>query len=310
MKSCRTNHLAHLMTLWLVLSSAGDGFSQSRESLERLIAQSITPATGFERSLMDKLLPAWEGTSTAAGLNLILDKHMTDNNSGDVNMACAYMLRKIGLPKDQVATVLMERAEIESAKEDELWRLAHVLAQMEKMIDRTKQGKEVVPFIARYLSDKRFIEPSYRGREAVPRQRLRVSDAAMGALIQYLENTGLCQKYDPRFGDPGGSAMWSRRDEVADAVVMVLQEKGFLPADFWATLAPIKHPKVSPITVKGAASSNQPLLDEANQVLPKARKLTASSPSEEPTLSTPWSIIVLLFVAATGLLWLLVKKRK
>jgi hypothetical protein len=33
-------------------------------------------------------------------------------------------------------------------------------------------------------------------------------------------------------------------------------------------------------------------------------------PSEEPTSSTPWSIIVVLIVAATGLLWLLVKKRK
>lgn len=33
-------------------------------------------------------------------------------------------------------------------------------------------------------------------------------------------------------------------------------------------------------------------------------------PSEEPTSSTPWSIIVVLIVAAIGLLWLLVKKRK
>jgi hypothetical protein len=36
----------------------------------------------------------------------------------------------------------------------------------------------------------------------------------------------------------------------------------------------------------------------------------AKTPSEEPTSSTPWSIIVVLIVAATGLLWLLVKKRK
>lgn len=36
----------------------------------------------------------------------------------------------------------------------------------------------------------------------------------------------------------------------------------------------------------------------------------APTPSEEPSSSTPWSIIVVLIVAATGLLWLLVKKRK
>jgi hypothetical protein len=35
-----------------------------------------------------------------------------------------------------------------------------------------------------------------------------------------------------------------------------------------------------------------------------------STPSEEPTSSTPWSIIVVLIVAAIGLLWLVLKKRK
>ena len=46
---------------------------------------------------------------------------------------------------------------------------------------------------------------------------------------------------------------------------------------------------------------------------PKKAPSTApapSTPSEEPTSSTPWSVIIVLIVAATGLLWLLVKKRK
>ena len=34
------------------------------------------------------------------------------------------------------------------------------------------------------------------------------------------------------------------------------------------------------------------------------------TPSEEPAASTPWSIIVALIVAATGLLWMLLKNRK
>ncbi|MCB1212627.1 MAG: hypothetical protein KDK97_25100, partial [Verrucomicrobiales bacterium] len=38
-------------------------------------------------------------------------------------------------------------------------------------------------------------------------------------------------------------------------------------------------------------------------------KSTVPSPSEEPTSSTPWSIIVVLIVAAIGLLWLLLKRR-
>lgn len=36
----------------------------------------------------------------------------------------------------------------------------------------------------------------------------------------------------------------------------------------------------------------------------------ASTQSEEPTSSTPWSVVAVLIVAATGLLWLLVRKRK
>jgi hypothetical protein len=46
---------------------------------------------------------------------------------------------------------------------------------------------------------------------------------------------------------------------------------------------------------------------------PKKAPSTAaapSTPSEEPTSSTPWSVIIVLIVAAIGLLWLLVKKRK
>ena len=40
---------------------------------------------------------------------------------------------------------------------------------------------------------------------------------------------------------------------------------------------------------------------------PEAKPATAS---EEPLTSTPWSAIAVLIVAATGLMWLLVKKRK
>jgi hypothetical protein len=42
----------------------------------------------------------------------------------------------------------------------------------------------------------------------------------------------------------------------------------------------------------------------------KAPDVAPIAPSEESTSSTPWSIIVVLIAAATGLLWLLVKKRK
>lgn len=47
----------------------------------------------------------------------------------------------------------------------------------------------------------------------------------------------------------------------------------------------------------------------AQKKAPETKPTTTPS-SEEPTSSTPLRIIVVLIVAATGLLWLLVKKRK
>lgn len=47
----------------------------------------------------------------------------------------------------------------------------------------------------------------------------------------------------------------------------------------------------------------------AQKKAPEAKQ-RASTPSEEPTSSMPWSVIVILIVAATGLLWLLLKKRR
>jgi hypothetical protein len=42
---------------------------------------------------------------------------------------------------------------------------------------------------------------------------------------------------------------------------------------------------------------------------PAPNKAPTSTPSEEPTSLTPWSIIVILTVAVGGLLWLLLKRR-
>jgi hypothetical protein len=59
-------------------------------------------------------------------------------------------------------------------------------------------------------------------------------------------------------------------------------------------------------------TGNQPppvVKPEAPKKAPESRP-AAPTPSEEPASSTPWSIIVVLIVAAIGLLWLLLKGRK
>jgi len=66
--------------------------------------------------------------------------------------------------------------------------------------------------------------------------------------------------------------------------------------------------------LKDGFATSLPDRDLPAQTMPPDinRKATVKSvsPSEEPISSTPWSIIVVLIMAAIGLLWLLVKKRK
>jgi hypothetical protein len=69
--------------------------------------------------------------------------------------------------------------------------------------------------------------------------------------------------------------------------------------------SPNDAPKQTAPVVNPPPSVQSPAPKQAPEAKP-----TAPTPSEEPTSSTPWSIIVVLIVAATGLLWLLVKNRK
>lgn len=64
------------------------------------------------------------------------------------------------------------------------------------------------------------------------------------------------------------------------------------------------------LDLKGSASVNPtPLVQPSAPKKAPETKPDATPTSEEPASSTPWSIIVVLIVAATGLLWLLFKRR-
>jgi len=71
-----------------------------------------------------------------------------------------------------------------------------------------------------------------------------------------------------------------------------------------AATGPQQSESSAPPNVNPPPSVQSPAAKQAPETKP------APIPSEEPTSSTPWSIIVVLIMAATGLLWLLVKMRK
>lgn len=83
----------------------------------------------------------------------------------------------------------------------------------------------------------------------------------------------------------------------------------------WSSLQGVQP--IQPVADLSATSQKQsPSISTNGQITPSPSRKSAdpkpavSTPSEEPASSTPWSIIVVLIVAAIGLLWLLLKNRK
>ncbi len=102
----------------------------------------------------------------------------------------------------------------------------------------------------------------------------------------------------------GSENEWTRR--WAEYVQPRLKDLINAPTSKNHETSPPPAPKTQIIsTPKPLQAVQQPTPRNASEAKP-----TKSAPSEEPASSTPWSIIVVLIVAAIGLLWLLVKKRK
>lgn len=80
-----------------------------------------------------------------------------------------------------------------------------------------------------------------------------------------------------------------------------------------------KTPSASPLHGDEASTQQPPVKQTPTITLPsnvkpaltpKAPEAKPPPPSDESTSSTPWSVVVALIVAAIGLLWLVLKKRK
>lgn len=103
-----------------------------------------------------------------------------------------------------------------------------------------------------------------------------------------------------------GADMKAPKDwEADDKFIPVTTE----PRPAQGTLPPKYQAMNDKAQADAAAQKSPPALQPATpKKAPEAKP--ASTPSEEPASSTPWSISVVLVVAAIGLLWLLLKKRK
>jgi hypothetical protein len=108
-------------------------------------------------------------------------------------------------------------------------------------------------------------------------------------------------------GEPGKSRfVIAKLLEASDENVKLISEL------FSATLKEVKSPLQSTVQL---ATNQLPPKEPALPIVQPSAPAKApspsptSAPSDEPASSTPWSIIVVLIVAAGGLLWLLLKRR-
>jgi hypothetical protein len=103
-----------------------------------------------------------------------------------------------------------------------------------------------------------------------------------------------------------GADMKAPKDWEADDKFIALTTE---PRPAQGTLPPKYQAMNDKAQAEAAAQKSSPSIQ-----YPAPKKATeakpAPAPSEGPTSSTPWSVIVVLIVAATGLLWLLLKGRK
>ena len=107
------------------------------------------------------------------------------------------------------------------------------------------------------------------------------------------------------------------REQTADEIVEIVAD----PSGWIKRVYPTKSGGANslPSPINNHAKTTSPRALRGEQVAPLVQppvskeapkaKPTPTKPSEEPAPSTPWSIIVVLIMAATGLLWLLLKRR-
>ena len=73
----------------------------------------------------------------------------------------------------------------------------------------------------------------------------------------------------------------------------------------WKSPAP-SRPAAPTIT----PASSPVVLPQASKLTPVTKTISSSTPSQEPTSSTSWSVVAVLIIAVIGLLWLVLKNRK
>jgi hypothetical protein len=257
-------------------------------SLREVLRKSITPGE-LREDWLEQNLKTWPGIKTLDGVAALYDL-WTSTNDGFELLACARIQERLQVPSEQVASFLMERA---NRSRDDTYMMMRYLDELEPY----SNDPRVTKYYASLLPDKR---PLNRNRHPVEGgHTVRVCDIALKNLTKWLEKKNLL-----KWGDPG--FVWDvlHVNDFENNIVAIrpyLIETGVIEEAKQSQLDGPDNLQPTIVLDANEAWSEKSTAPEAKPEL---------SPNEEPASSTPWGIIVVLIVVATGLLWLLFKGRK
>jgi hypothetical protein len=265
--------------------------SAMSESLEKLI-ESMNGMTDGKFDYDGRMIAAWPGLESEAGLNEILDLVLQPGRNEDYPEGM-NILDAMKFPREKIVGMILEKVKDRQTPEEGLGR-AFGLAQY------YTDDERIFSYLVGFINDTRLVgrrppatDADYGGVTE------RIFDDAAGIIRECLQKRGLLKPGDPEWGESGGISSYPK----ADSALILLKE--FLVKNQLMTVEQslARHKKETEMS----NSSMDPAPDSKLQVREPKRPQPAIESKKQ---GSPWLWIWIGIVATLGTLgWKFMKRR-
>jgi hypothetical protein len=273
---------------WLMIAS---DLSAMSESLEKLI-ESMNGMTDGKFDYDGRMIAAWPGLESEAGLNEILDLVLQPGRNEDYPEGM-NILDAMKFPREKIVGMILEKVKGRKTPEEGLGR-AFGLAQY------YTDDERIFSYLVGFINDTRLVgrrppatDADYGGVTE------RICDDAAGIIRECLQKRGLLKPGDPEWGESGGISSYPK----ADSALILLKEflvKNQLMTAEQSLARPKKAPEIS-------SSSMDPTRESKTQVREQKRP---DPVIESEKQISPWLWIGIVIVVISGTLgWKFMKRR-
>jgi len=273
---------------------ATDAVAQLDQDFERILNAYIKEeGIILDEATLQKIVDSWPGIRTMDGVRSMVSEILKP--TGGSRRSCTFsILKRSEVPREQIVSHLLERAESSRGDIDSFWRYFALL-------DRYPEDDRNLKFLSSLLDVKAIPKASYRKLgeidESTGEQPWRISDAAHGTIIFILEKRGEIKPGDPGYGDPGGESSIKARDGNIAALKRMLIRSGYVAAD-----VPPQSPAVA-VTPKPLPSDRAAVEDSLARASTAANSGVASTPNQRNWPLWLGLVIVLVATAFAAFKW-------